>query len=296
MPWISLIVETSAGEAERLSDAFLALGVVSVSVTDADADTPDEHPVYGEPGEPVAGSWDRSIVSALCRVDVDCDALLAAAAEQAGFVNAPAYRTERVDDADWVRVTQAQFEPIRVAKRLWVVPSWSTPLDPGAAAIILDPGLAFGTGSHPTTRLCIEWLARHVGAGACVLDYGCGSGILAIAAMKLGAAAALGVDIDPDAVTAARANAARNDAAARFQDTRAPLDMNADLVVANILANPLKVLAPLLAAHTRRGGRIALAGLLTPQVDDVSDAYVPWFDMAPFGAREGWTVLEGVRR
>lgn len=296
MPWISLIVETSAGEAERLSDAFLELGAISVSVTDADAGTPDEHPRFGEPGEPAPGSWDRSVVNALCRVDVDCDALLAAAAEQAGLVSAPAHRTERVDDADWVRVTQAQFEPIRVTERLWVVPSWSTPPDPGAAAIILDPGLAFGTGSHPTTRLCIEWLARHVGAGACVLDYGCGSGILAIAAMKLGAAAALGVDIDPDAVTAARANAARNDTAARFQDTLAPLEMNADLVVANILANPLKVLAPLLAAHTRHGGRIALAGLLTPQADDVADAYVPWFDMAPFRTREGWTVLEGVRR
>jgi ribosomal protein L11 methyltransferase len=296
MPWISLIVETPAGEAERLSDAFLALGAVSVSVTDADAGTPDEHPMFGEPGELVARSWDRSVVSALCKVDADCDALLAAAAEQAGLAGAPAYRTERVDDADWVRVTQAQFEPIRVAERLWVVPSWSTPPDPDAATIILDPGLAFGTGSHPTTRLCIEWLAHRVSAGARVLDYGCGSGILAIAAMKLGAAAALGVDIDPDAVTAARANAARNEAAARFQDTLATLDMNADLVVANILANPLKVLAPLLAAHTRRGGRIALAGLLTPQVDDVSDAYAPWFDMAPFGARDGWTVLEGVRR
>jgi len=296
MPWISLIVETSAGEAERLSDAFLELGAISVSVTDADAGTPDEHPMFGEPGEPAPGSWDRSVVNALCKADADCNALLAAAAERAELTDAPAYRTERVDDADWVRVTQSQFEPIQVAERLWVVPSWSTPPDPAAAAIILDPGLAFGTGSHPTTRLCIEWLARHVAAGACVLDYGCGSGILAIAAMKLGAAAALGVDIDPDAVTAARANAARNDTAARFQDTLAPLDMNADLVVANILANPLKVLAPLLAAHTGRGGRIALAGLLTPQADDVSAAYVPWFDMAPFGAREGWTVLEGVRR
>jgi ribosomal protein L11 methyltransferase len=296
MPWISLIVETSAGEAARLSDAFLELGAISVSVADADAGTPDERPVYGEPGEPMAGSWDRSVVSALCKVDADCNALLAAAVERAALTVAPAYRTERVDDADWVRVTQAQFEPIRVAERLWVVPSWSTPPDPDAAVIILDPGLAFGTGSHPTTRLCIEWLAHRLDTSARVLDYGCGSGILAIAAMKLGAAAALGVDIDPDAVTAARANAARNDAAARFQDTRAPLDMNADLVVANILANPLKVLAPLLAAHTRHGGRIALAGLLTPQADDVSDAYLPWFDMAPFGACEGWTVLEGVRR
>lgn len=296
MPWVSLIVETSAAEAERLSDALLELGVVSVSVTDADAGTPDEKPVFGEPGEPAARSWDRSVVSALCKLDTDCGAMLVAAAERAGFAGAPAFRTERIEDADWVRVTQAQFEPMQVARRLWIVPSWREPPDPDALAIVLDPGLAFGTGSHPTTRLCIEWLAQRVGDGARVLDYGCGSGILAIAAMKLGAAAALGVDIDPDAVTAARANAARNHAAARFQDTFAPLDMNADLVVANILANPLKVLAPLLAAHTRRGGRIALAGLLAPQANDVSGAYAPWFDMATFGAREEWVVLEGVRR
>jgi ribosomal protein L11 methyltransferase len=296
MPWLSLIVETSAMEAERLSDALLELGAVSVSVTDTDAGTPDEKPVFGEPGEPAGAVWDRSTVSALCKLDVDCEALLAAATERAGLASTPAFRSEPVEDADWVQVTQTQFAPIHVAERLWIVPSWHEPPDPDALAILLDPGLAFGTGSHPTTRLCIEWLARHVGDGARVLDYGCGSGILAIAALKLGAAAALGVDIDPDAVTAARANAARNNAAARFQDTFAPLDMNADLVVANILANPLKVLAPLLAAQTRPGGRLALAGLLLPQADDVAGAYAKWFDMSVSGKRDGWSLLEGVRR
>ena len=296
MPWVSLIVETSAENAERLSDALLALGAVSVSVTDADAGSPDEKPMFGEPGEPVTGSWDRNVVSALCKLDTDCGGLLAAAAERAGLAGAPAFRTARVEDEDWVQASQAQFGPIRVAERLWIVPSWCEPPDPDAVTIVLDPGLAFGTGSHPTTGLCIDWLARHVRGGEHVLDYGCGSGILAIAAMRLGAGTALGVDIDPDAVTAARANAARNDAAARFQDTFAPLDMNADLVVANILANPLKVLAPLLARHTRHGGRIALAGLLAPQAEDVSGAYAPWFDMSVFGSREDWIVLEGVRR
>jgi len=296
MPWVSLIVETSALDAERLSDALLELGAISVSVTDTDAGTPDEKPVFGEPGEPAGATWDRSTVSALCKRDVDCEALLAAAAGRAGLASAPAFRSEPVEDADWVQVTQAQFAPIHVAERLWIVPSWHEPPDPDALAIVLDPGLAFGTGSHPTTRLCIEWLARHVSDGARVLDYGCGSGILAIAALKLGAAAALGVDIDPDAVTAARANAARNHAAARFQDTFAPLDMNADLVVANILANPLKVLAPLLAAQTRPGGRLALAGLLTPQADDVAGAYAQWFDLSVSETRDGWALLEGARR
>jgi len=296
MPWVSLIVETSAGDAERLSDALLELGAISVSVADADAGTPEEKPLFGGPGEPVAGSWDRSTVSALCKSGVDCRALLAAAAKRAGLARTPAFRTERIEDEDWVQVTQAQFAPIQVAERLWIVPSWCEPPDPHALNIVLDPGLAFGTGSHPTTWLCIEWLARRLAGGERVLDYGCGSGLLAIAAMKLGAGAALGIDIDPDAVTAARANAARNDAEARFQDTLAPLDMNADLVVANILANPLKVLAPLLAAHTRDGGRIALAGLLVPQVDDVTAAYAPWFEMSVFGVREDWALLEGVRR
>jgi ribosomal protein L11 methyltransferase len=296
MPWVSLIVEAPAAESERLSDALLALGAMSVSVADADAGTPAERPVFGEPGEPAEGAWDRCVVSALCKADADCGALLAKAAEQAGLDETPAYRTERIEDADWVRVTQAQFAPIEVAERLWIVPSWCQPPDPQALTITLDPGLAFGTGTHPTTRLCIDWLARRVAGGERVLDYGCGSGILAIAAMKLGAATALGVDIDPDAVAAARANAARNDAAALFQDTIAPLDMIADLVVANILANPLKVLAPLLAAHTRRGGRIALAGLLAAQAESVSAAYANWFDMALFGTREEWVALEGVRR
>jgi ribosomal protein L11 methyltransferase len=296
MPWVSLIVEAPAAEGERLSDALLALGAVSVSVTDADAGTPAEKPVFGEPGEPADGAWDRCVVSALCKADADCSALLADAAARAGLHETPAYRTERVEDADWVRVTQAQFAPIEVAERLWIVPSWCQPPDPQALTITLDPGLAFGTGTHPTTRLCIDWLARRVAGGERVLDYGCGSGILAIAAMKLGAATALGVDIDPDAVVAARANAARNDAAALFQDTFASLDMIADLVVANILANPLKVLAPLLAAHTRRGGRIVLAGLLAPQAERVSAVYAQWFDMAVFGTREEWVALEGMRR
>jgi len=296
MPWTSLIVETSAAEAERLSEALLALGATSVSVTDADAGTPAEKPQFGTPGEPDAGAWERSVVSALCRHDADCDALLAKACEQAGLDATPAFRTERIEDQDWVQATQTQFGPIEAANGLWIVPSWCMPPDPWATNIVLDPGLAFGTGSHPTTRLCIEWLARNVSGGERVLDYGCGSGILAIAAMKLGAAEALGVDIDPDAVAAARANAARNAAAARFQDTLALLDMNADLVVANILANPLKVLAPLLAAHTRCGGRIALAGLLVPQAEDVAAAYAPWFDLTASATREEWALVEGVRR
>jgi len=292
--WVSLVIEASADEAGPLSDALLELGALSVSVEDAAAGTPAERPLFEAPGATTA-PWARSVLRALCAPDVECAALLARAAARAGLAVTPVFATEAVADADWVRVTQDQFRPIRIDDRLWIVPSWCAAPEPDAVNIVLDPGLAFGTGSHPTTCMCLRWLARNVRSGAAVLDYGCGSGILAIAAAKLGAGSTVGVDIDPAAVTAARANAAANAVRVRFQDSGAPLDVNADLVVANILANPLKVLAPLLARHARVGGRIALAGLLEPQAAEVGAAYAPWFDMRTFDVTDGWAVLEGVR-
>ena len=213
--------------------------------------------MFDEPGA-ATGGWRRTRIRALVPAGADIAPLLAAAAADAGLAAAHDYAVEAVGDADWVRHTQAQFAPIRISARLWIVPSWHAAPDPHAVNIRLDPGLAFGTGSHPTTRACLRWLERHVVRGARVLDYGCGSGILAVAAMKLGAGDALGVDIDPEAVAAARANAERNDAAARFLDSHAPFDFPADLVVANILAKPLQVLAPVLAAHCRPGGRLEI--------------------------------------
>jgi ribosomal protein L11 methyltransferase len=295
MPWIALILEVDAAETEALSDALLAQGALSISVEDAAAGTPAEQPLFGEPGSPLDTMWARSVIRALCPADADIAELVRAAAAQAGL-QAPRYRTETVPDEDWVRLTQAQFDPIRVSERLWIVPSWHEPPDANAITLRLDPGLAFGTGSHPTTRLCLRWLETHLHGGEHVLDYGCGSGILAIAALKLGAGQATGVDIDRDAVAQARVNAHNNDVTANFIDTEKPLSLQADLVVANILAIPLKVLAPLLASHCRSGGRIALAGLLDEQADDVAAAYTPWFDMAIYASAEGWTALEGVRR
>jgi ribosomal protein L11 methyltransferase len=251
--------------------------------------------VFDEPGAR-AGRWTRVRVRALVSAGTDAAALLAAAAADAGLAAPPPFAIEPVVDEDWVRRTQAQFAPIRISDRLWIVPSWHDAPDPAAINLRLDPGLAFGTGSHPTTRACLRWLERHVVPGAGVLDYGCGSGILAIAALKLGAAAALGVDIDPDAVQTARANAERNAAPARFAATDAPHDFTADLVVANILANPLRLLAPVLAAHCRPRGRIALAGILAAQARGVAAAYAPWFDVREWEADAGWTTLEGVRR
>ena len=174
----------------------------------------------------------------------------------------PAWNVEVVAEQNWIQLTQSQFDPIRVSERLWIVPSWHECPDPAAVNLILDPGMAFGTGSHPTTRLCLEWLERNVHAGCSVLDYGCGSGILAIAAARLGAGCVAGVDIDPQAVDAAQANAKRNGVTAAFHDSVQPVAGAYDLVVANILSNPLRVLAPAICDHVRSGGRLALSGIL----------------------------------
>jgi ribosomal protein L11 methyltransferase len=204
-------------------------------------------------------------------------------------------RVRRIEDRDWVRETQRQFEPIQVADRLWVVPSWHEP-PAGCVAIRLDPGLAFGTGSHPTTRLVLRWLASRVAAGHRVLDYGCGSGILAIAAAKLGAASVDAVDIDPDALAATVANARANAVeVGAFEPERLPPGAY-DIVVANILAQPLIVLEPLLASRTRAGGRLALAGILAGQAADVAGAYEADFDLGVWAREEGWVLLTGQRR
>jgi ribosomal protein L11 methyltransferase len=295
--WRALVVEVAAGAADALSDALLAHGAAAASVEDALAGTPAEQPVFDEPGGGSAATWARARVRALVAHDADVAAILAAAAADAGFDRVPRYALEDVADADWVRASQDQFEPIRVSARLWIVPSWHAAPDPQALNIRLDPGLAFGTGSHPTTRLCLRWLERWVGPDSSVLDYGSGSGILAIAALKLGARAAVGVDVDPAAVAAARENAARNAVAARFAASEAPLaPASFDLVVANILANPLITLAPLLAAQCRPGGRLALAGILAPQADAVASAYAEWVPLAAAGEEDGWICLEGRRR
>jgi ribosomal protein L11 methyltransferase len=295
MAWCSLVLEIDAAAAEPLAEALLARGAAAASFEDAAAGTSAEQPVFDEPG--AAGArWARVRLRALVPTGLDADALLRNAAADAGLEAPPGFALEPVADEDWVRRTQSQFAPIRISARLWIVPSWHTPPDPGAICLVLDPGRAFGTGSHPTTRACLRWLERRVFPGARVLDYGCGSGILTVAAVKLGAGEAVGVDIDPDALAAARANAALNRAPARFLDARAPLDFSADLVVANILSKPLEVLAPMLAGHCRSGGRIALAGILEREAQSVARAYAPWFDMAAADVDEGWIALEGARR
>lgn len=263
---------------------------------DAGAGTAEETPLYGEPGMPVEAAWPQSLVSALCAQDADCARLVAVACAQVGLAQPPEYRVEPVAEQDWVRRSQSQFEPIRISDRLWIVPSWARAPDAHAVNLVLDPGLAFGTGSHPSTRLCLQWLERTIRGGERVLDYGCGSGILAIAALRLGAGAALGVDVDAQALPAARANAQRNRVDARFINTETALEFQAELVVANILANPLILLAPLLAGHSARpAGRIALSGILKTQAEEVMAAYAPWFAMRVADSDGDWVLLEGLR-
>jgi ribosomal protein L11 methyltransferase len=216
----------------------------------------------------------------------------------ASGTSAMPHETFAVADQDWVRASEAQFTPIRISEALWIVPSWCAPVDPQAVNLVLDPGLAFGTGAHPTTRLCLRWLVRELRAGDSVLDYGCGSGILAIAASMLGAGRVIGVDIDPQALPAARANAARNRADTLFaspDELAADPSACFDVVVANILANPLLLLAPALARRVRAGGRIVLSGILASQADEVAAAYGRWFRIGIGETDEDWVALAGTR-
>ena len=294
--WITVTLLADSLHAEALSDALLDAGALSVDIEDADAGTPDEKPQFGEPGLPVAVElWPHSRLHALFEHDADLASAMAEAAEAAGLTAPPPYTTSQLDEQNWVRITQAQFDPIRVSDRLWIVPSWHAQPDPAAINITLDPGMAFGTGSHPTTRLCLEWLDRVITGGETVIDYGCGSGILALAASRLGAARVTGTDIDPHALDAARYNAERNDATLELTHSRETIDHQADIVVANILANPLTVLAPLLCGLTRGGGHIALSGILSAQTGMVCDAYRPAFELEVAGERDGWVLLTGTR-
>lgn len=293
--WISASLLTDAEHAESLSEALLGHGALSVSVEDADAGTERETPQFGEPGSPAAPLWATSRVVALFEPGDDLVGRIAAATREVGITDLPEIELDEVAEENWVQLTQSQFEPIRINERLWIVPSWHAAPDPSAICLILDPGMAFGTGSHPTTRLCLEWLCANIGAHETVLDYGCGSGILGIAAAKLGAASVLGVDIDDNALTAAHDNAVRNAAELGLRHSREPLTETFDRVVANILTNPLCVLAPLLSSRVAPGGRIALSGVLETQAQQVIDAYAPWLQLRVGAAHEGWVRLEGER-
>ncbi len=300
MSWLSLNIQAKDNTADALSDALMDLGALSTSIEDANAETPDEQPIFGEPGDPPPGIWQQNIVSALFDSDVDVASVMAQLSAVTGLVDL-AYTTETIAEQDWVRATQSQFEPIKIRDDLWIVPTWHTAPQADAINIVLDPGLAFGTGSHPTTHLCLNWLAEQVSAQDTVLDYGCGSGILAIAAKKLGAKSVVGVDIDAQAIQSSHHNAEQNQVSAEFYlpnavAAQAILKAQYDIVVANILSSALSVLAPALASATRAQGKIALSGILREQTEQVSQIYAEWFDMLPPVYMDSWVLLTGVKR
>ncbi len=295
MPWLSLRIATNSVHAEALSDYLMEIGALSVSVEDADAGTPAETPQFGEPGDNLTPEWTNSYVLALFEQNVNIENIVEQCESALDFPQPLLWDVTQIADENWVELTQAQFAPIRISDRLWIVPTWHEIPDPKAITLILDPGMAFGTGSHPTTQLCLNWLEKNVAQNASVLDYGCGSGILAIAAKKLGASDVLGADIDQEAVKAAVNNAARNNTEIHFFNSTEQFDGQFDLVVANILANPLKALAPLLSARVKDGGKLALSGILFEQAEEMIAIYAPYILLKVEEAREGWICLAGTK-
>lgn len=305
MSFVALRLDVAGSAAGALSDALLAQGALSVDLTDPRAGTPDETPLFDEPAMAGTAStaaapaptaaWAAIRVTALFPEAADVGRALDQALAAIGSGLLP-YETNAVADQDWVQASRDQFVPLQITDALWIVPSWHAAVDPAAVNLVLDPGLAFGTGSHPTTRLCLRWLARTMHENASVLDYGCGSGILAIAARLLGASRVVGVDIDPQALVAARENATRNGVAGTFVlPDRLIAAERFDVVVANILANPLILLACALAARVVAGGRIVLSGILASQADEVIAAYAPWFRIGRGETEDGWVALVGER-
>jgi ribosomal protein L11 methyltransferase len=290
-----LIVVVPGPKADALYDAFSEAGACALLLEDAGAGTDEETPIFGEPGSADDGEpryWPR------CRITATFDTNSNHVRNALHLVEGLSYEIRDVEDRDWVRQTQSQFEPIEVTPTLWIVPSWHREhtlprLPAGSVVIELDPGLAFGTGSHPTTRMCLQWLAEHVPSmhGVSVLDYGCGSGILAIAAAKLGAGRIEGTDIDPQAVQSSMDNAQANSCPQIRFGLPEEITDRAQIVVANILANPLRVLASMLAQ--RSTGHLVLAGILSRQADEIAEVYRPWIDLSVWREQDGWVCMTG---
>ncbi len=285
--------------AEEVSDALMESGAYSVSIEDADAESEQEKPIFGEPGlEPSVCAWDNSRLKVLADSSFAIEPVLQKITTELEIDHPILEGRVEVPDNDWVRITQAQFQPTQINEKLWIVPTWHEPPNPEAVNIRLDPGVAFGTGTHPTTRLCLEWLASHDLQGRSVLDYGCGSGILAVAAKKLGAEVACGTDIDPQAVYAAEENARANDVEAHFFLPDDLSDGQFDVVVANILSNPLRILAPALLARVADGGSLILSGILERQAEELIEIYRendPTLPLQIWKICDGWVCLAGTR-
>ena len=290
---VELRLHCPQDQVDTISEALMALDALSVSVEDADAHTEQEHALFGEPGmPPPAAGWLRSYVIALFANEATAQEAGQLLALQPFFENSSLQGVADVPDQDWVRLTQSQFEPVPITETFWVVPSWHQAPAQAQWVLRLDPGLAFGTGTHPTTRMCLRWIAMHPPKGQRVLDYGCGSGILAIGAAMVGASHVDAVDIDPDAVKATLANAIDNQV--KINTGLPELAQGTyPLVVANILAAPLKVLAPLVCAHVQASGQLLLAGILQRQVEEIQSAYQPYISLHVADSQDGWVLMHG---
>lgn len=292
MPWLQVRLAISPAQAETYEDALLEVGAVSVTFMDA-----EDQPIF-EPELNTTPLWTHTHLLALFEADTDAQAVFAHL-QLLTDAELPEHHAEVIEDQDWERSWMDNFHPIRFGQRLWIVPSWLDAPEPDAVNLLLDPGLAFGTGTHPTTALCLEWLDGQPLQDCEVLDFGCGSGILAIAALLLGAKHAVGTDIDVQALEASRDNAGRNGIAEASFPLYLPEDLpaqQADVLVANILAGPLVSLAPQLSTLVKSGGRLALSGILAEQGEEVAAAYAADFDLDPIANRDGWVRISGRRR
>lgn len=292
MPWLQLTLIIERDAADPLEDLLLASGAASVTLED-NADQPILEPALGE-----TPLWDQVRLTGLYDAEVDTG-LISERLTQAWGEALPEHRWEQLEDKDWEREWMSHYQAIRCGERLWICPSWQAPPEPDKINLMLDPGLAFGTGTHPTTFLCLQWLDAQPLDGLELVDYGCGSGILGVASLLLGAKHVVGVDIDPQALTATKANAERNHLAEEampvYLPERCP-STEVDIVLANILAGPLVELAPKLQQMTRKGGKICLSGILENQAETVMNAYRPWFEFDPVAQHEEWVRLTATKR
>ena len=295
MSWTNLLVQTNKKEVDSISDFLLELGAISTSIQDSNLNQNNEELIFGEPNNQSQQFWENNTVQALFENSIDIEiikaALMAKFDTPKNFIEA-----SNIQDQDWVKLTQSQFSPIKIHDKLWIIPTWHEIQDKKALNLILDPGLAFGTGTHPTTHLCLLWLLDNVNKDVTVLDYGCGSGILGIAAKKIGAKKVFGVDIDDQAIKSSRDNAEINNVEIFWNNTEIKVDYRTDLVVANILSSALSVLAPALAGHCKPNGKIALSGILQSQEKYLKKIYSQWFDFQPSHYKDGWVLISGIKR